>query len=193
MTDQAQAQAEVQSQDQTEAQDGPPPTPDNSTIIFRLVLTSGIVLEIGEPWPGPDGDPDEAAEYTTTDESGAEKKGHLKIGAIFLRPEETETSEDSDDDGVVAHTAMVGEHYEVWSEPCSPKMRMFRVRASNVVYDESSVPYKFASDVVQERLVESVVDFPDETPAGDGDQAEPQNTPSLSSSLSQTSPTASAE
>lgn len=161
VTDQDQNQ-EVISTDPTENK--VTPTVDNSAIIVRITLTNGMVLQVGKPWPGPNGKPDPSAIYKDKDGNDIP----LKIGAIFLRAEETEMVEETEeDDSVITRTLTTAGCYEVWSEPAEP-MRMFRVSIAQTVIDEQTVPFKHGRDVVNDRVADSVV-------LDDGDEEETES------------------
>lgn len=85
-----------------------------------IMLTNGWVIELGGPWPGPDGKP---ATFKAKDPNTGQEKSYLlpaKVGSIFFIEDK---SEGWPDEGDPEKQLGRGERafYEIWAEPENDK------------------------------------------------------------------------
>lgn len=118
-----------------------------ANLYLRLVLVNSLVIQAGEPWFDPHGKPQPA-----------------KVGAIFYRPESTESYSETDEKSgdTVEIVDVTPPHYEVWGKPDHGKeweqaneTLCRRVPATSVLYAEEIWPLDEAGRVVAERLASS--------------------------------------
>ena len=134
--------------------------------VHYIHLTNGMVFQVNDPWPGPDGSP-----CAKGDIDGESR--HIKIGAIFFVPEKTELVEFEGEGN--NENSTIPAHYEVWTEPCT-EPRMFRVWKDQVFYEEMLVPMQHAFETLHVRLLDMLTVDPDEVAEP---ESEAEETPPL--------------
>lgn len=131
-----------------------------ANLYLRLVLVNNMCVEAGKPW---------------VDVYGKEQPA--QIGAIFYRPESTETYSETDKEtgDVVEIVDVTPPHYEIWGKPASGgdwdkanETLCRRIPSTSVLYAEEIWLLDQASRVVAERLTES------DTEDGDEEEDEPE-------------------
>jgi hypothetical protein len=139
-----------------------------------LVLSNGVLLQVDDQWPGPDGKP--AMTKEKDPKTGEEKEYILpaEIGAIFFVKDESEGYPDPVEPDTQLAT---GEHgyYEVWSRPVplkaaeylggnvlkGPCMRRFRIAEQSVIWAEEVWPFEAASNLAQRRAKDLEAEYED--------------------------------
>lgn len=125
-----------------------------SVRVDSIYLATGLVLRVGDPWPGPDGNPREDLHYQ--DEQGQQQPLKLRIAAILEHPEEAETSSDGDSGAVYATTRHA--RFEVWPDPPTEPVRFLDIASTRVVWTEKLAPAAHMQDRVTQSIIDNVIE-----------------------------------